>query len=58
MKQAVRLLTTAMRYDLPAQDLGVDLSRMPTSPASRFVIANVRPMEDAPLPHSASVPSH
>ena len=58
MKQAVRLLTTAMRYDVPAQDLGVDLSRMPTSSASRFVIANVRPMEDAPLPLSASVPSH
>ncbi len=58
MKRAVRLLTTAMRYDVPAQDLSVDLSRMPTSPASRFVIANVRPMEDAPLPPSASVPSH
>lgn len=42
MKRAVRLLTTEMRYDVPAQDLSVALSRMPTSPASGFVIANLR----------------
>lgn len=42
-KTAVRLLTTGMRYDLPAQDLTVDLARMPALPKSGFVIANIRP---------------
>jgi fatty-acid peroxygenase len=43
MKEGVRLLTTAMQYDVPPQDLRVDLSRLPSVPRSRFVIANVRP---------------
>ncbi len=43
MKRAVRLLTATMTYDVPDQDLHIDLSRMPAIPASRFVIANVRP---------------
>ena len=42
MKSAVHLLTTAIRYDVPKQDLRVDLSRMPAIPKSRFVISNVR----------------
>jgi fatty-acid peroxygenase len=42
MKRAVHLLTTATSYDVPEQDLSVDLSRMPTAPKSRFVIRNVR----------------
>lgn len=42
MKTAVRLLTGAMRYDVPPQDLHVSLARMPAIPRSRFVIANVR----------------
>jgi fatty-acid peroxygenase len=42
IKIAVRLLTTAMRYDVPRQDLRIDLSRIPALPASRFVIQNVR----------------
>lgn len=46
MKAAVRLLTGAMRYDVPAQDLRIDLSRMPAVPASRFVIRNVAPAAD------------
>jgi fatty-acid peroxygenase len=41
-KTAVRLLTTAMRYDVPEQDLRIDLSKMPAKPASGFVIQNVR----------------
>jgi fatty-acid peroxygenase len=41
MKRAVRLLTTAMCYDVPPQDLTVDLGRMPTAPKSGFVIRNV-----------------
>lgn len=42
MKEAVRLLTGGMRYDVPPQDLDVSLARMPAIPRSRFVIANVR----------------
>jgi fatty-acid peroxygenase len=42
MKRAARLLTTAMTYDVPEQDLRIDLSRMPTRPESRFVISSVR----------------
>jgi fatty-acid peroxygenase len=43
MKEAVRLLTQTMRYDVPAQNLQIDLSRMPAIPESRFVIDHVRP---------------
>lgn len=42
LKNAVCSLTRSMRYEVPQQDLGVDLSRMPALPASRFVIRNVR----------------
>ena len=42
MKRVMRLLTAAMRYDLPEQDLRIDLARMPALPASRFVITNGR----------------
>lgn len=42
MKVAVRLLITAMHYDVPEQDLRIRLSRMPAIPNSRFVIRNVR----------------
>jgi fatty-acid peroxygenase len=41
MKTAVRLLTTAMRYDVPERDLRTHLSRMPAIPASGFLINNV-----------------
>ncbi len=42
MKRAVRVLTMAMRYEVPPQDLRVSLSRMPAIPTSGFVISNVR----------------
>jgi len=42
MKEAVRLLTRSIRYDVPEQDLNIDLSRFPTLPRSRFVISNIR----------------
>jgi fatty-acid peroxygenase len=42
MKTIVRLLTTAMRYDVPEQDLRIDLSRLPTIPRSRLLISNIR----------------
>jgi len=43
VKGAVRRLTGSMQYEVPDQDLSIDLSRMPTTPASRFVISGVRP---------------
>jgi fatty-acid peroxygenase len=42
MKATVNLLASAMEYDVPEQELRIDLSRMPAIPASRFVINNVR----------------
>ncbi|WDZ84823.1 cytochrome P450 [Micromonospora cathayae] len=42
MKEAVTLLTSAMRYDVPQQDLTLSLRRMPALPASRFVLDGVR----------------
>ncbi|MEH0844390.1 cytochrome P450 [Micromonospora sp. CPCC 205711] len=42
MKRAVTLLTGAMRYEVPPQDLSLDLSRMPTMPPSGFLIDDVR----------------
>jgi fatty-acid peroxygenase len=38
MKQAVRFLAREVDYEVPAQDLDVDLGRMPAVPASRFVL--------------------
>jgi fatty-acid peroxygenase len=43
LKEAVRLLTTAMAYEVPDQDLRIDLTRMPAKPTSSMVIRNVRP---------------
>lgn len=42
MKVALRQLTGAMEYRVPAQDLRIDLSRMPALPRSGFVIDQVR----------------
>ncbi len=42
VKRAARLLTTAMSYRVPPQDLTIDLGRMPALPRSRFVICDVR----------------
>jgi fatty-acid peroxygenase len=39
MKTSVRLLLDAMRYEVPGQDLFVDLSRFPALPKSGFVMA-------------------
>jgi fatty-acid peroxygenase len=41
MKAATRQLLR-LRYDVPAQDLRIDLASVPALPASGFVIANVR----------------
>lgn len=41
MKTAVRFLTRSMIYDVPPQDLSINLRRLPAIPKSRFVINNV-----------------
>lgn len=45
-KAAVRMLACEMEYEVPGQDLRVDLGRMPAIPASRFVISRVRRLDD------------
>ena len=52
MKRAVRLLTTEMRYEVPAQDLTIDMSRMPAVPRSRFVISNVKRVRTRQAAHA------
>jgi fatty-acid peroxygenase len=42
MKRAVTALTSTMRYEVPPQNLALDLGRMPTLPPSGFVLTNVR----------------
>jgi fatty-acid peroxygenase len=41
LKTLVRELA-AMRYDVPRQNMWIDLSRMPAIPASRFIMTSVR----------------
>jgi fatty-acid peroxygenase len=48
MKAAVLLLATSMDYDVPPQDLRIDLARMPARPESGFVMSGVRPREARP----------
>ncbi len=43
-KVALNLLTRAMQYDVPAQDLIFDLSRMPALPKSRFIMSQIKPL--------------
>ena len=43
MKVALDVLARRIQFDVPEQDLGIDLSRLPALPRSRFVISNVRP---------------
>ena len=42
VKAAARLLAVEMRYEVPEQDLRIDLTRVPALPESRFVMRNVR----------------
>ncbi|KQQ87747.1 cytochrome P450 [Massilia sp. Leaf139] len=41
-KSALRLLASEIAYDVPDQDVAIDLARIPALPASGFVIENVR----------------
>lgn len=45
MKEALKLLITNMRYDMPEQDLQINLSTMPAIPKSQFLISNVRQID-------------
>jgi fatty-acid peroxygenase len=45
VKSALRLLARQVEYRVPPQDLRVSLARMPTLPASGFVIDSVRPRQ-------------
>ncbi|MBF6599270.1 MAG: cytochrome P450 [Dehalococcoidia bacterium] len=42
MEIAVRALTSTLTYDVPPQDLRVDLRRIPAGPASGFIMRRVR----------------
>lgn len=41
-KAAVRFLTEEITYDVPPQDLSLEMTHMPALPRSRFVMRNVR----------------
>ena len=41
IKSALKMLTTGMTYQVPDQDLGIRLSRMPAIVQSRFVINRI-----------------
>lgn len=50
MKKSIEILTTGIQYEVPAQDLTIDLSKMPAIPESRFLIRNVQRMAEAAIP--------
>lgn len=43
-KQAVLFLATRMQYEVPEQDLTIDLTRLPALPASGFIISRIKPV--------------
>lgn len=55
VKTSVRLLVSAVEFDVPEQDLRVDLARMPAIPESRFIIRNVRRLQPGHATHPARV---
>ncbi|ANF96124.1 cytochrome P450 [Paenibacillus bovis] len=42
MRVSLEFLTTRITYDVPEQDLTIDLSRMPAIPESRFIMSHVQ----------------
>jgi fatty-acid peroxygenase len=42
LKVALKFLTTHITYDVPQQDLTIDMSRLPALPKSGFIITNVK----------------
>lgn len=54
LKTSAMLLATSMTYAVPEQDFSVDLTRMPTLPASGFIMRQVRATGDGqPMTMSA-----
>lgn len=47
IKTTARTLTREMTYDVPPQDLTIDLSRIPAVPSSRFIITRVQERMEA-----------
>jgi hypothetical protein len=45
MAQAVRMLTRAMRYRMPMQDLGVPLNHAPTGPEEGMILSHIEPVD-------------
>jgi fatty-acid peroxygenase len=45
VKSALQLFAGEIAYEVPPQDLTVSLRRIPTLPASGFVISNVQPAQ-------------
>jgi fatty-acid peroxygenase len=56
LKTSAVLLATSMTYTVPEQDFSVDLTRMPTLPASGFVMRQVRATGDV-RPAAMSAPA-
>lgn len=42
MKQAAKILSKSIKFDVPEQDLQINYSRLPALPRSRFIICRVR----------------
>ena len=49
MQTIAQLLTASMTYEVPPQDLTIDLTRMPTRPKSGFLMRQVRANDDVRL---------
>lgn len=55
LKTSVRLLVSAGEFDMPEQNLRVDLARMQAIPESRFIIRNMRRLQPGHATHPARV---
>lgn len=42
IRRALHMLVSGMQYEVPPQDLSIDMSRLPAIPESRFIITNIR----------------
>jgi fatty-acid peroxygenase len=48
MKRAARFLANGMNYDVPSQDLSIDMARLPALPGGGFIMSNVRARHPRP----------
>lgn len=55
MTMATRFIVERLSYDVPPQDLELNMSRLPALPRSGMVVSNVRLREGALLPHTRPV---